>query len=154
MVHETIYPVRSEGTLPVENPANRRSAVKRLILLGALALIAMAAFMTIGAKGSWSFVLPFRGTKLAAMILVAYSIALSTVLFQTITNNRILALKDGTVSFRYQNSDTKDLRCVSIPSSLLTRRTSSQSASLGQAPSSSRPSHDVAKRPRTVKPWR
>lgn len=46
--------------------------------------------MTLGAKGSWSFILSFRGTKLAAMILVAYSIAVSTVLFQTVTNNRIL----------------------------------------------------------------
>ncbi|MEW9612847.1 iron chelate uptake ABC transporter family permease subunit [Shinella sp. S4-D37] len=46
--------------------------------------------MTLGAKGSWSFVLPFRGVKLAGMLLVAYAIALSTVLFQTITNNRIL----------------------------------------------------------------
>lgn len=46
--------------------------------------------MTIGAKGSWSFILSFRGTKLAAMVLVAYSIAVSTVLFQTVTNNRIL----------------------------------------------------------------
>ncbi len=46
--------------------------------------------MTLGAKGSWSFILSFRGTKLAAMVLVAYSIAVSTVLFQTVTNNRIL----------------------------------------------------------------
>ena len=61
-----------------------------LLLLCVLALVAMAAFMTIGAKGSWSFILSFRGTKLAAMVLVAYSIAVSTVLFQTVTNNRIL----------------------------------------------------------------
>ncbi|MFK3666957.1 iron chelate uptake ABC transporter family permease subunit [Ochrobactrum teleogrylli] len=59
-------------------------------LLGAIALLAAIAFMTIGAKGSWSFILSFRGTKLAAMVLVAYSIAVSTVLFQTVTNNRIL----------------------------------------------------------------
>ncbi|MFK0683457.1 iron chelate uptake ABC transporter family permease subunit [Ochrobactrum sp. BD67] len=61
-----------------------------LLLLCALTLLATAAFMTIGAKGSWSFILSFRGTKLAAMVLVAYSIAVSTVLFQTVTNNRIL----------------------------------------------------------------
>jgi iron complex transport system permease protein len=36
-------------------------------------------------------VLPFRGTKLAAMALVAYAIAVSTLLFQTIANNRILS---------------------------------------------------------------
>jgi iron complex transport system permease protein len=46
--------------------------------------------MTIGTKGSWSFVLPFRGAKLAAMVLVAYAIAVSTVLFQTVSANRIL----------------------------------------------------------------
>jgi iron complex transport system permease protein len=55
-----------------------------------IALLAAVAFMTIGAKGSWSFILSFRGTKLAAMVLVAYAIAVSTVLFQTVTNNRIL----------------------------------------------------------------
>src|SRR5690554_6993003 len=46
--------------------------------------------MTLGAKGSWSFILSFRGTKLAGMLLVAYAIAVSSVLFQTITHNRIL----------------------------------------------------------------
>lgn len=61
-----------------------------LPLLCVLTLLAVTAFMTIGAKGSWSFILSFRGTKLAAMILVAYSVAVSTVLFQTVTNNRIL----------------------------------------------------------------
>ncbi len=53
-------------------------------------IVACAAFMTLGAKGNWAFTLGFRGTKLAAMILVAYSIAVSTVLFQTVTGNRIL----------------------------------------------------------------
>lgn len=61
-----------------------------LLVAGAVALVACALFMTLGAKGSWSFILPFRGKKLAAMLLVAFSIAVSTVLFQTITNNRIL----------------------------------------------------------------
>ncbi|WP_119944736.1 iron chelate uptake ABC transporter family permease subunit [Neorhizobium sp. NCHU2750] len=50
----------------------------------------MVSFMTIGAKGSWSFVFSFRGTRLASMLIVAYAIAVSTVLFQTITGNRIL----------------------------------------------------------------
>lgn len=60
------------------------------LFLAFLALVSCVAFMTVGAKGSWSFILTFRGTKLAAMVLVAYSIAVSTVLFQTVTNNRIL----------------------------------------------------------------
>lgn len=61
-----------------------------IAFLAVLTLVSCVAFMTLGAKGSWSFILAFRGTKLAAMILVAYSIAVSTVLFQTVTNNRIL----------------------------------------------------------------
>ncbi|WP_411034232.1 iron chelate uptake ABC transporter family permease subunit [Shinella sp. BYT-45] len=63
---------------------------RTLVLLAVLALAACLLFMTLGAKGSWSFVLPFRGAKLCGMLLVAYAIAVSTVLFQTITNNRIL----------------------------------------------------------------
>ncbi|MCJ8520950.1 iron chelate uptake ABC transporter family permease subunit [Pseudorhizobium tarimense] len=60
------------------------------MVIAAVAATATIAFMTIGARGNWSFVLPFRGVKLLALALVAYSIAVSTVLFQTITNNRIL----------------------------------------------------------------
>ncbi|NLB57566.1 MAG: iron chelate uptake ABC transporter family permease subunit [Gammaproteobacteria bacterium] len=58
--------------------------------LAVLALAAVACFMLLGARGNWAFVLPFRGAKLLGLVLVAYSIAVSTVLFQTVTNNRIL----------------------------------------------------------------
>lgn len=61
-----------------------------LAALAALAAVSVALYMTLGARGSWSFVLSFRGTKVATMVLVGYAIAVSTVLFQTITNNRIL----------------------------------------------------------------
>lgn len=63
---------------------------KRLIGLGVLALLSIGLYMTYGAQGSWSFVIPFRGTKLIGLILVAVSISTATVLFQTITQNRIL----------------------------------------------------------------
>jgi len=59
-------------------------------VLAVVVLVAAVAFMTIGAKGNWDFILTFRGRKLAAMVLVAYAIAVSTVLFQTVTANRIL----------------------------------------------------------------
>ncbi len=62
----------------------------RLAILALLAAAAVTAFMVLGANGLWTFVLPFRGLKLAAMVLVAYAIAVSSVLFQTITHNRIL----------------------------------------------------------------
>ncbi|QJR20607.1 iron chelate uptake ABC transporter family permease subunit [Pelagibacterium halotolerans] len=58
--------------------------------LAALALVCIVLFMTVGARGSWSFIIPFRGTKVLQMILVGYAIAVSTVLFQTVTHNRIL----------------------------------------------------------------
>ncbi|NRQ18483.1 iron chelate uptake ABC transporter family permease subunit [Ensifer sesbaniae] len=69
----------------------KRTALSTILLASAaLAFVSMVAFMTIGAKGSWSFLLSFRGTKLLGMVLVAYAIAVSTVLFQTISGNRIL----------------------------------------------------------------
>ncbi|WQO29725.1 iron chelate uptake ABC transporter family permease subunit [Microvirga lotononidis] len=46
--------------------------------------------MTVNAKGRWDFILAFRGAKVLSMILVAYAIAVSTVLFQTVSHNRIL----------------------------------------------------------------
>jgi iron complex transport system permease protein len=61
-----------------------------LAVLGALVVAAVGAFLVFDAQGAWSFVLPFRGTKVAAMLLVGYAIAVSTVLFQTVTGNRIL----------------------------------------------------------------
>lgn len=63
------------------------------LVVGLLALLAVAiatAFLTIGARGRWDFVLAFRGTKLAAMVLVGVAVATAAVLFQTIAQNRIL----------------------------------------------------------------
>jgi len=71
-------------------PAKFPRPVLVLLLLGALALVSVVCFMTLGAKGNWGFVLPFRGRKLLSLALVAYAVAVSTVLFQTVTNNRIL----------------------------------------------------------------
>ena len=61
-----------------------------IIALLALAIISAALFMTLGARGPWSFVLTFRGARLGALVLVACAIALATVAFQTVANNRIL----------------------------------------------------------------
>ena len=72
----------------IERLSRRSAAV--IILTGVLSILAALAFMTLGAKGSWSFILAFRGAKLASMVVVAWCIAVSTVLFQTVTDNRIL----------------------------------------------------------------
>lgn len=61
-----------------------------LTILSLAALGSAALFMTIGANGHWDFVLPFRGLKLATLALVGTAIAASTVVFQTVTGNRIL----------------------------------------------------------------
>lgn len=64
--------------------------VRVCLILAAAALGVIVLFMTLNAKGRWDFVLSFRGTKVVAMVLVAYAIAVSTVLFQTVSQNRIL----------------------------------------------------------------
>lgn len=78
--------------LALRRPLPSRDRRPRLVVaaLAVLALLSVAGFMLLGANGNWGFVLPFRGTKLLGLVLVAYSIAVSTVLFQTVTNNRIL----------------------------------------------------------------
>ncbi|CDZ42191.1 iron chelate uptake ABC transporter family permease subunit [Neorhizobium galegae] len=63
---------------------------RRLLFLAGAALLCIVAFMTIGLRGNIGFVLALRATKLAALLQVSVSIAISTVIFQTVTNNRIL----------------------------------------------------------------
>ncbi len=70
-------------------PHERRARLA-LILLAMLAGGLILAFMTLGARGNWDFVLAFRGRKLLGLVLVAHAVACSTVLFQTVTANRIL----------------------------------------------------------------
>ena len=75
-------------------PARRRwgrfEPSTSLAILAILAIGVVVLFMTLEARGSWSFIIPFRGRKVLGMALVGTSIAASTVMFQTITNNRIL----------------------------------------------------------------
>ncbi|MFO7690150.1 MAG: iron chelate uptake ABC transporter family permease subunit [Cryobacterium sp.] len=70
-------------------PGEKRMRRVGLILVPLL-LLAITAFCTVGAQGNWDFVLPFRGKRLVALVLVGFAIAVSTVIFQTITENRIL----------------------------------------------------------------
>ena len=63
---------------------------QRMTILGGMYLISALAFMTLNARGSWDFVLWFRGSKLLGITLVAVAISVATILFQTLTNNRIL----------------------------------------------------------------
>jgi iron complex transport system permease protein len=79
--------------LALSSPARPRQLSRPalvLIVLSVLALLSVVLFMTLGAQGNWGFVLSFRGKKLLSLVVVAYAVAVSTVLFQTVTNNRIL----------------------------------------------------------------
>ncbi|WP_273122928.1 iron chelate uptake ABC transporter family permease subunit [Bacillus weihaiensis] len=62
---------------------------KTLILLG-FVLLAVACFLFYDLGPNIDYVLPRRITKVAAIIITGAAIAFSTVIFQTITNNRIL----------------------------------------------------------------
>ncbi|MDY6859855.1 MAG: iron chelate uptake ABC transporter family permease subunit [Pseudomonadota bacterium] len=61
---------------------------------GALAVLAcgaVAVFLLLGVPaGAWEFALAFRGFKLLALVLVAYAVSTSTILFHTVTRNQIL----------------------------------------------------------------
>ncbi|MDO6589847.1 enterobactin ABC transporter permease [Loktanella sp. D2R18] len=63
---------------------------RRLWGLFALLLLSCAFYMLWGVRAPWSFVLPFRGAKLGALILVGCTVSTASLLFQTITQNRIL----------------------------------------------------------------
>lgn len=59
-------------------------------ILAAVALILIALFLFIDLGGSWDYAFPRRIKKVLAIALTGGAIALSTTVFQTITNNRIL----------------------------------------------------------------
>src|SRR5690554_2906292 len=81
---------RGRGGSPVRRRWGRFSPALSLTVLLVLAVIAIALFMTGQARGSWDFILVFRGGKGLGLILVGTPNAASTVIFQTITSNRIL----------------------------------------------------------------
>lgn len=79
----------ADATGPLPRPALPRLPL-RLGLLVLVLLGSCLAFMTVGAVGDWGFLLTFRGTRLAALMLVGTCLSVATILFQTITANRIL----------------------------------------------------------------
>ena len=70
--------------------AGLTAPAKRLMALSALALLAILLFMTINLGGNIRYILLHRGLILATMLLVACAAGIATLLFQTVTNNRIL----------------------------------------------------------------
>ncbi|WP_017754535.1 iron chelate uptake ABC transporter family permease subunit [Calidifontibacillus oryziterrae] len=66
------------------------SSSKKLIVLGIISIILVLLFLFIDLGSNWDYVLPRRAKKVLAIILTGSVIAFSTMVFQTITNNRIL----------------------------------------------------------------
>lgn len=63
---------------------------RRLVILAGIAALCILAFLFVGLRGNIGFALELRLTRLVALVEVAIAIAVSTVLFQTVTGNRIL----------------------------------------------------------------
>ena len=62
----------------------------KMLILVALALAACGVYLFQDLNGSFDYALPRRGEKVFAMVLTGVAIAYATVVFQTITHNRIL----------------------------------------------------------------
>ena len=62
-----------------------------LCIAASILIISCIFFLTLNVNSHWDFVLPLRLTKLVALLMVAYAIGVSTLLFQTLTNNPILS---------------------------------------------------------------
>ncbi|MFP3976461.1 MULTISPECIES: iron chelate uptake ABC transporter family permease subunit [Marinobacter] len=61
-----------------------------LSLTALLALLSVVGFMTLNVQSDWGFIMEYRGSRLLGMLLVAITMGLATVVFQTVTHNRIL----------------------------------------------------------------
>ncbi|WP_215254123.1 iron chelate uptake ABC transporter family permease subunit, partial [Escherichia coli] len=68
----------------------RLSPMARISLLLGVSLLAIVLFMTINLNGNISYILTHRAYIILTMIIVAFAAGVSTILFQTIANNRIL----------------------------------------------------------------
>ena len=63
---------------------------RALVLLALVALTSIVCFMVIGLRGNLTFVITLRAIKLLALVEVGIAIAVSTIIFQTVTANHIL----------------------------------------------------------------
>ncbi|HIX42553.1 iron ABC transporter permease [Kurthia sp. 3B1D] len=62
----------------------------KILCLAVLAIISIAGFLFYNIQGSFSYAFPMRVYRVAAMVITAVAIAYATVMFQTVTRNRIL----------------------------------------------------------------
>ena len=84
-VTATAAPARASARPPLARRITVLFASLALLVMGAIAL-----YLTWGVDGHWDFALPRRLEQVAALVIVGVAIAVSTVIFQTLTQNRIL----------------------------------------------------------------
>ena len=75
---------------PERGAAPRFPTWARIALLGAVAVVCVTAYLTYGVTGNVAYVVERRSTVVLGMLVVALAGAVSTVLFHTVTDNRIL----------------------------------------------------------------
>lgn len=63
---------------------------KKIITLIILAAILIATYIFVTVGNNWGYIVPRRSMKILSIVITGSAIAFSTVVFQTITNNRIL----------------------------------------------------------------
>ena len=68
----------------------RKSSLLRIAILGILALVSIALFLGYHLPNRWQYVLNNRALTISAIVITGIAIALATMLFQTVVNNRIL----------------------------------------------------------------
>ncbi|ENY6784676.1 iron chelate uptake ABC transporter family permease subunit [Providencia rettgeri] len=71
-------------------PKKRVTPLQRIWILLALSLLSIILYMTVNLGSNLAYILPHRGYIVLTMIVVAFAAGVSTVLFQTIANNKIL----------------------------------------------------------------
>ena len=70
---------------------NNKNLIMPIVILSALILISCVLFLTLGINpGSMDYALSKRIPKLIAIVITGGCIGFSTIIFQTITDNRIL----------------------------------------------------------------
>lgn len=67
------------------------NARRRLLIAAGATALALVLFTTYDALDAWAIIGPLRLTRLAGLVIVAISLSTATVVFQTVTRNRILS---------------------------------------------------------------
>lgn len=87
----SVRPKRAVTGVPPRGPdTSRFTPPMRLAAMSVLVAVAIACFLFLFVRGSFAFAFPRRLNMIGAMAVAAFTHGLGTVVFHTVTNNRIL----------------------------------------------------------------